>query len=166
MSTPIASSAEDDPKNSSSADRVRVQLISKLTEAEEATNAANLAKQRADATDDLEEKAVVLEEAAKQDKRAKAAMKAANRLQSGVWQGGAGGAGIGAGVGAGVGTLVGTIVGGVASVPTTGLGLLVGAGTGAVHGPWIKIKRENEDSADEKNTIEEDEKTHSSTERS
>jgi hypothetical protein len=51
-------------------------------------------------------------------------MKVANRLQSGMWQGGAAGAGIGAGVGAGLGTVVGSLVGGVVGIPTTGLGLL------------------------------------------
>jgi hypothetical protein len=166
MSDPHPSSAKDETQEPSSADKIRTQLLEKLGEAEEATTAANLAKQRADATDDLEEKAVALEEAAKEDKRAKAAMKAANRLQSGVWQGGAGGAGIGAGVGAGLGTVVGSIVGGVAAIPTTGLGLLVGAGTGAVHGPWIKIKGKNKDGEDEIETIEQDENRDTSPEHS
>ena len=52
---------------------------------------------------------------------------------------GASGAGIGGGVAAGLGTTVGAVVGGVVGIPTTGLGLLVGAGTGAVHGPWVKL---------------------------
>lgn len=59
-----------------------------------------------------------------------------------VWQGGAAGAGIGAGIGGGVGTVVGTLVGGVASIPTTGLGLLAGIGAGAIHGPWVTLKRD------------------------
>jgi hypothetical protein len=35
-------------------------------------------------------------------------------------------------------------VGGVTSIPTTGLGVLFGAGTGAVHGPWFKIGKKEE----------------------
>jgi hypothetical protein len=86
---------EEEPK--SSKDKILAQLKAKLAEAEEASAASIAAKERAGATEDLEEKAHALEEAAKQDKRAKAAMKVAERLQSGVWQGGAAGAGIGAG---------------------------------------------------------------------
>ena len=52
---------------------------------------------------------------------------------------GASGAGIGGGVAAGLGTTVGAVVGGVVGIPTTGLGLLVGAGAGAIHGPWVKL---------------------------
>ena len=40
--------------------------------------------------------------------------------------------------------MVGSIVGGVTAIPTTGLGLLVGAGTGAVHGPWVKMPGQKE----------------------
>lgn len=118
-------------------------LLSELTEhlknAEEAQAAATAARQRADETKDDEEAAHALEEAALQEKRYKSEIKIAQRLQSGVWQGGAAGAGMGAGVGAGVGTLVGGVVGGVTAIPTTGLGLLIGAGTGAIHGPWVKL---------------------------
>lgn len=39
----------------------------------------------------------------------------------------------------GLGTVVGTLVGGVASIPTTGLGILAGATAGAIHGPFIKV---------------------------
>lgn len=155
MSTEPPSSSKDESPPQSSADKIRAQLSEKLAEAEEAASASTLAKQRADSTENEEEKALALEEAAKQDKRAKAAMTAANRLQSGVWQGGAGGAGIGASVGAGLGAVVGTVVGGVAAIPTTGLGLLVGAGTGALHGPWIKLKGGNKDGEQEIEKLEE-----------
>lgn len=73
------------------------------------------------------------------DKQATRLLKTARRLESGWMQGGAAGAGIGAGVAAGLGTAVGTLVGGIAAVPTTGLGILVGVGTGLVHGPWVKF---------------------------
>jgi len=35
--------------------------------------------------------------------------------------------------------VVGSLVGGVTAIPTTGLGMLVGAGTGAIHGPWVTL---------------------------
>ena len=100
---------------------------------------------------------LLLEEAAEQDERAKVASAAANRLQSGVCQGGAGGVGMGAGVGVGLGTVVGTVVGGVAAISTTGLRLLVIAGTGAVHGPWMKMPAGKKGEG-EFETLEEDEK--------
>lgn len=59
-------------------------------------------------------------------------------MQNGAFQGGAAGAGIGAGIAGGLGTVVGSIVGGIAAIPTTGLGILIGAGTGAIHGPWVR----------------------------
>ncbi|EME50266.1 hypothetical protein DOTSEDRAFT_68964 [Dothistroma septosporum NZE10] len=65
--------------------------------------------------------------------------KIARRLQSGTWQGGAAGGGIGLGTGVGLGTVVGTLLSGVLSIPTTGLGILIGAGVGAIHGPFIKV---------------------------
>ncbi|KAI1189676.1 hypothetical protein F5B17DRAFT_172503 [Nemania serpens] len=73
------------------------------------------------------------------DKMATRLLKTARRLESGWMQGGAAGAGIGAGIAAGLGTTVGSLVGGLVAVPTTGLGILVGAGTGLVHGPWVKF---------------------------
>lgn len=41
-----------------------------------------------------------------------------------------------------MGTIVGSLVTGIAAVPTTGLGLLAGAATGAIHGPWLKLVKE------------------------
>lgn len=155
---PTDSPPETKPRRESSADKIRAELTKKLNEAEEATNFSSIAKARAEATEDLEERAHLFEEAAKQDKRAQAAIKAANRLQSGVWQGGAGGAGIGAGIGTGVGAVVGSLVGGVTAIPTTGLGLLVGVGAGAIHGPWVTMMGKKEGEGDEVETMEEDEK--------
>jgi len=86
-----------------------------------------------------EEKDKLLALAAEHEKKSKAEMKAVNRLQSGTWQGAGMGGGMGAGFGMGLGAVVGTVVGGVVSIPTTGVGILAGAGTGAVHGPWFKV---------------------------
>jgi len=44
----------------------------------------------------------------------------------------------------------------VTSIPTTAIGLLAGIGTGAVHGPWVKIK--GKDGKEEVVTLEDDEK--------
>ena len=138
----ISAKSETTPSSQTTKEKILSQATEALKEAEEAQAAALQAYKRADEIDDPEEKKKTLEEAAKHDKKAKSAIKSAQRLQSGVWQGGASGAGIGAGIGAGVGTLVGGLVGGVTSIPTTGLGLLVGMGTGAVHGPWVKFEKE------------------------
>ncbi|KAI0169016.1 hypothetical protein GGR52DRAFT_502391 [Hypoxylon sp. FL1284] len=73
------------------------------------------------------------------DRKAATLLKTAKRLESGWMQGGAAGAGIGAGVASGLGMTVGTLVSGLVAIPTTGLGILVGAGTGLVHGPWVKF---------------------------
>ncbi|KAI1380371.1 hypothetical protein F4677DRAFT_441686 [Hypoxylon crocopeplum] len=73
------------------------------------------------------------------DKKAAKLLKTAKRLESGWMQGGAAGAGIGAGIAGGLGMTVGSLVSGLVAIPTTGLGILVGAGTGLVHGPWVKF---------------------------
>ncbi|TDZ33384.1 hypothetical protein C8035_v010863 [Colletotrichum spinosum] len=135
-------------------DKILAQAAAKLDEAQQEVKAAEEARQRGDAVEDPEEKKKIFGEASEHEKRAKALAKDSHRLQSGLWQGGISGAGIGAGIGtglgAGVGTIVGAVVGGVASIPTTGLGLLIGAGTGAIHGPWYKL-----DSREKKGPVEE-----------
>ncbi|KAI0966140.1 hypothetical protein F4678DRAFT_450190 [Xylaria arbuscula] len=73
------------------------------------------------------------------DKKATKLLKIARRLESGWMQGGAAGAGIGAGIATGLGMTVGSLVSGLVAIPTTGLGILIGAGTGLVHGPWVKF---------------------------
>ena len=88
---------------------------------------------------DPKERDRLLQEAYDKELEARGLTKTVERMQSGTWQGLAGGAGIGAGTGVGVGTLVGTLVGGLVSIPTTGLGALIGSGVGAIHGPWITI---------------------------
>ena len=91
---------------------------------------------------DSRERSRILSEAFDREIEARGLTKKAKILKSGTFQGAAGGAGIGAATGIGLGTVVGTVVGTVASVPTTALGGLVGAGTGAIHGPWIKLGTE------------------------
>jgi len=133
-------------------DKLLAQATAKLQEAQQEAEEAQRARQRAEGVEDPEEKKKILAEAAEHEKKSKSLETQSQRLQSGVWQGGIGGAGIGAGIGtglgAGVGTLVGAVVGGVTAIPTTGLGLLIGAGTGAIHGPWYKLDQEKEEAGE------------------
>lgn len=133
------SSKAEEPPDPTTKEKILEKINARLKDAQEAQDAATHARERAEETTDADEKQTALEDAIEHEKKAASEMKAVQRLQSGIWQGGAGGAGIGAGVGMGVGTLVGTLVGGVASIPTTGVGLLAGIGTGAIHGPWVKV---------------------------
>ena len=96
-------------------------------------------KSKAAKLTDPKEREKLLSETFNREIEAKGLSRKARILKSGTFQGAAGGAGIGAATGVGLGTVVGTLVGTVVSVPTTALGGLVGAGTGAIHGPWIKL---------------------------
>lgn len=89
------------------------------------------------------ERSRMLQEAYNKELEAHGNSRRARLLSSGTFQGAAGGAGIGGAVGMGLGTVVGTVVGGVATVPTVLLGGLVGAGTGVIHGPWIKLMKKD-----------------------
>ncbi len=88
------------------------------------------------------------------DKEASRLLKTAERLQTGWLQGGAMGGGIGVGVAGGLGMTVGAVVSGLTAIPTAGLGMLIGAGAGLVHGPWVKFteafsQEESDDIVDE-----------------
>ncbi|APA05529.1 predicted protein [Sclerotinia sclerotiorum 1980 UF-70] len=145
MTEKVQTQPKDADGKPSTQEKVLAQINEKIKAAQEASEHATQAREKADSLPDTEDaqeqKAKLVEEAQKLEKRAHSELKIAQRLQSGVWQGGAGGAGIGAGVGMGLGTVVGSVVGGVVSVPTTGLGLLAGVGAGAAHGPWFKLPR-------------------------
>ncbi|KAK4547997.1 hypothetical protein LTR36_010717 [Oleoguttula mirabilis] len=88
---------------------------------------------------DPKERQRMIQEAYDKEVEANGQSKFARRLQSGAWQGGAGGAGAGVAVGTGLGTVVGALVGGVASLPTTALGGLIGVGVGGIHGSFVKL---------------------------
>jgi hypothetical protein len=100
---------------------------------------AKTLKEKAGMMTDPKERECVMREAYNHELKAHGNSKKARVLKSGTFQGAAGGVGIGAATGVGLGTLVGTVVGGVASIPTTLLGGLVGSGVGAIHGPFIKF---------------------------
>jgi hypothetical protein len=111
--------------------------------------AARLAKKAQQTADDLkqqalaavspEDKQLLLADAERKEKEARKHSKKAHRLASGTWQGAVNGGSIGAAVGVGLGTVIGTLVGTIASIPTTGLGVLVGIPVGWLHGPWVKM---------------------------
>ena len=79
-------------------DKILAQAAELIAKAEGAEEEAKKHYDLAEKAEDAKEKQKELEEAMKNEKIAKSASKAAKRLQSGVWQGGAMGVGIGAGV--------------------------------------------------------------------
>ena len=130
----------------SEADLKHLSEDERLMQAAKAAQAASSAqgmvdslKSKAAMLTNPKERERVLSEVYNREIEAKGHSKKARVLKSGTFQGAAGGAGVGVATGIGMGTLVGTLVGTVASVPTTALGGLVGAGTGVIHGPWIKL---------------------------
>lgn len=128
------------------------EMLNQLPEDERLQQAAQAAKAAASAqgmVESLKSKASMLTDPKQREKmlseaynheiESKGLSKKARVLKSGTFQGATGGAGIGMATGMGLGTVVGTLTGVVASVPTMALGGLVGAGTGVIHGPWIKL---------------------------
>ncbi|KAM3418810.1 hypothetical protein BST61_g4778 [Cercospora zeina] len=115
------------------------ETIDSLQKFAKAQNMARELKEKAAKAASPAERERLFKEAYEKEVEANGHSKMARRMQSGTWQGLFGGAGIGAGVSMGLGALVGTLVGGLLSIPTTALGGLIGAGTGAAHGPWIKV---------------------------
>ncbi|KAJ7195962.1 hypothetical protein GGX14DRAFT_545813 [Mycena pura] len=104
--------------------------------ASQAQKLADDLKARALASEDPETKEKLLAESKAKEIEARKNSRRAHRLASGVWQGGARGLAAGAAIGAGLGTVVGTLVGAIVSIPTTGVGVLVGVPVGWIHGPW------------------------------
>ncbi|KAF7351768.1 hypothetical protein MSAN_01610200 [Mycena sanguinolenta] len=117
--------------------------------ASQAQKLADDLKVRALAAEDEGTKARLLAESKAKEVEARKHSRRAHRLASGGWQGGARGAGVGATIGVGLGAVVGTLVGTIASIPTTGLGFLVGVPVGWIHGPWIGGERKEKDKGGE-----------------
>jgi hypothetical protein len=107
----------------------------------QAQERANQARKRAEEASSEQERKKHEDEAAEYERQAQSQLKTSRRLQSGAWQGFGAGAGMGAATGIGLGSVVGTLSGGILAVPLTAVGGLIGAGTGALHGPWIKLTR-------------------------
>ncbi|KIW28754.1 uncharacterized protein PV07_04628 [Cladophialophora immunda] len=133
-----------------------VKTIESLQKAQKAQSTANDLKSRAMALTDSKQREKLLKEAFDKEVEAHGHSKMARRMQSGTWQGFGFGGGIGAATGLGIGAGVGTVLGAIAAVPTTGLGMLIGSGVGAIHGPWIKLgeKEEKFEDADPEKVVE------------
>jgi len=116
-----------------------VRAIETAQAAERAQSTANDLKSKAQAMTDPGKREKLLKEAFDKEVEAHGHSKMAKRLQSGTWQGMGFGGGIGAATGLGLGAGVGTVLGAVTAVPATGLGMLIGSGVGAIHGPWVKL---------------------------
>jgi hypothetical protein len=104
-----------------------------------ANSLASTLRSKASILTDPAERSRLMQAAYDKELEAHGNSKRARVLTSGTFQGAAGGAGIGTAVGMGLGTVTGTLVGVVATVPGVLVGGLVGAGTGVIHGPWIKL---------------------------
>ncbi|CAM1504864.1 Fc.00g024550.m01.CDS01 [Cosmosporella sp. VM-42] len=122
----------------SAKEKIKMEIVKRLEEAEELQGKSIDLHKQADEAEDPKVKEDLEFEAREIDKKAAKLMKTAERLQSGWLQGGAMGTGIGAGIASGVGIAVGALVTGVVAIPTSALGMLIGAGTGLVHGSWVK----------------------------
>jgi hypothetical protein len=122
------------------ADReLAIEYVKNLQATKKATDSAAALREQASKITDAKERKRVLNDAYNKEMEARGLSKVVKRTQSGPWQGLFAGAGIGGAISAAIGTLIGTLVGGALSIPTMGLGALVGTGVGAVHGPFIKI---------------------------
>lgn len=124
--------------NLSAKDKLRREIETRLDKAKQLQEKSIELHKQADEADDPKVAEELNSEAREIDKRAAKLMKTAERLEAGWLQGGAVGTGIGAGIASGIGITVGSLITGVVAVPTSGLGMLIGAGTGLVHGHWVK----------------------------
>ncbi|KAK0618921.1 hypothetical protein B0T14DRAFT_602858 [Immersiella caudata] len=114
-------------------------------EVTKAVEAAKSAKRLQDTADALKAQAASVKEPAERERlwqaaynkevEARGQSKKARVMASGWGQGVAGGIGASGALGMGLGNLVGVLVGGVVAIP----GALVGAGVGAVHGPFYDV---------------------------
>ncbi|KAK4446690.1 hypothetical protein QBC34DRAFT_469201 [Podospora aff. communis PSN243] len=114
-------------------------------EVAKAVEAAKSAKRLQDTADALKAQAASVKDPAERERlwqaaynkevEARGQSKKARLMASGWGQGVAGGIGASSALGMGLGNLVGVLVSGVVSIP----GALVGAGVGAVHGPWYDV---------------------------
>lgn len=135
----------------SAKEKLQMEIQSRLREAEELQKKSLELHKQAEEEEDPDVAQDLKFRARQTDKDAAKLMKIAERLQAGWLQGGAMGGGMGLGIAGGIGAAVGSILTGVVAIPTSGLGMLIGAGTGLAHGPWIKYT--NDFSEDEAQSI-------------
>lgn len=116
-----------------------MKVIETAQAAQKAQSAADVLKSKANDIRDPAKRDQLLQEAFEKEVEANGHSKMAKRLQSGTWQGMGFGGGIGAATGLGLGAGIGTVLGAITAIPFTGLGMLAGSATGAIHGPWVKL---------------------------
>ncbi|KAI3392931.1 hypothetical protein diail_4980 [Diaporthe ilicicola] len=117
-----------------------------MAEITQAAEAAKAAARFQDAADALKKQAALVRDpvererlwraAYNKEKEAHGESKKARLMASGWGQGTGFGIGISSAVGMGLGNLVGALLSGVVAVP----GSLIGAGVGALHGPWYRFQ--------------------------
>ncbi|KAI0003609.1 hypothetical protein F4779DRAFT_621754 [Xylariaceae sp. FL0662B] len=127
------------PKKPTTKEKLLEEITTRINESKSLQAESMRLHQQAEEADDPEIAEDLKFRARELDKKATRLLKIAKRLETGWMQGGAAGAGIGAGIAGGLGLTVGSLVSGLVAIPTTGLGIIVGAGTGLVHGPWVKF---------------------------
>lgn len=148
---------EQEGKRPTSKEKLLEEIHKRIEEAKPLQEESIQLHKRADEAEDPKEAEELRARAKEIDKKASKLLKTAERLQAGWLQGGAMGGGIGAGVAGGLGATVGALVSGLTAIPTAGLGMLIGAGAGVVHGPWVKFteafsKEESDDIVGEAET--------------
>ncbi|KAI0899232.1 hypothetical protein F4806DRAFT_457129 [Annulohypoxylon nitens] len=132
---------EEQPKRPTTKEKLLEEITTRIEESKKLQEESVQLHKQADEADDPAIAEDLKFQARKLDRDAAKFLKTAKRLETGWMQGGAAGAGIGAGIAGGLGMTVGSLVSGLVAIPTTGLGILVGAGTGLVHGPWVKFSQ-------------------------
>ncbi|KAI1416544.1 hypothetical protein F5Y13DRAFT_154170 [Hypoxylon sp. FL1857] len=130
---------EDQQKRPTTKEKLLGEITTRIEESKKLQEESIQLHKQAEEADDPAVAEDLRFQARELDKKAAKLLKTAKRLEAGWMQGGAAGAGIGAGIAGGLGMTVGSLVSGLVAIPTTGLGILVGAGTGLVHGPWVKF---------------------------
>ena len=126
-------------KKPTSKEKLLEEIQKRIEEAKPLQEESLQLHRRADEAEDPKEAEEFRAQAKELDKKASKLLKTAERLQAGWLQGGTMGGGVGAGIAGGLGMTVGTVVSGLTAIPTAGLGILIGAGAGLVHGPWVKF---------------------------
>ncbi|KUI68925.1 hypothetical protein VM1G_04639 [Cytospora mali] len=114
--------------------------IAKAAEAAKAAksfqDAADALKKQASLATDPVERENLWRAAYVKEKEAHGESRKARIMASGWGQGAGAGIGLSGAVGMGLGNLVGTLLSGVVAIP----GSLIGAGVGALHGPWYSLQ--------------------------
>ncbi|ROW05723.1 hypothetical protein VMCG_05143 [Cytospora schulzeri] len=140
MSEPQESQATEAPAAASGGFGPPPDQVAKAAEAAKAAkrfqDAADALKKQASLATDPAERENLWRAAYVKEKEAHGESRKARIMASGWGQGVGAGIGLSGAVGMGLGNLVGTLLSGVVAIP----GSLIGAGVGALHGPWYSLQ--------------------------